>query len=133
MSYYSPNPHYDRSDRNLDAEYAAEQAERARDEAMKYFADATKTQLQTFTDRVVYLTPYYGSPYWERERNAAKKLYADTTKDARELMERTIDCLIATGEVSEELSLEWDALTHPAPLIVRVGDHSPEVSQRSVA
>lgn len=128
--YYQANPHFNRSDRNLDAEYAAECESRARDEAMKYFADATKIQLQTFTDRVVYLTPYYGSPYWERERNAAKKLYADTTKDARELMERTVDCLIATGEVSEELSSAWDELTRPAPLVVRVGDHDAE---RSVA
>ena len=108
--YYQRNPHYDKSDISIDDLEAEEQFEKARDQAFKLFADATKDDLQAFTDRVVYLQAYAFSPLWERERNAAKQRYSEATKEARELMERTIDCLMESGEVSGELDIAWAAL-----------------------
>lgn len=124
--YYAKNPH-DAFGIDLNAIEAEESADRAKDEAVRYFADATKDQLQTYTNRIVEIGPYYGSPYWERERDFAKRRYAETTKDACELMERTVSCLIETGEVSESLSFEWDALM-VKPRVIRVGDHDAEVA-----
>lgn len=121
--YYSPNPH-DVSGIDYDA---LEREEFAKDEAARYFADATKDQLQTYTSRIVEIRPYYGSPYWERERDFAKQRYAEATKEARALMERTVVCLIETGEISEELSFEWDALS-AKPRVIQVGDHDAEVA-----
>lgn len=124
--YYLPNPHY-APDLDLEVIEVQEAYERARDEAFPYFAEATKDALQAFTDRVVYLQAYKPSPRWERERSAAKLRYSEATKDARELMERTINCIMETGEISQELDLAWGALT-PKVRIIQVGDHTAERS-----
>lgn len=40
----------------------------------------------------------------------AKRQWQSDTKEARGLFNRTRECVALTGEVSEALSIEWDAL-----------------------
>jgi hypothetical protein len=123
MSYYSRNLLEEYWDRNS-AEEHAERVAKAEQEAGFLFALSTKDQQAEYDATMRGLLGMVG-PKWQRAREAAKaKFYADT-QAARDLCDRTVECLLETGEVSEALSDEWDALSTPAGFIT-VGDHAPE-------
>lgn len=87
-----------------------ERVEQAEQEAGLYFERATFSQKAVHAARLEYIRPWKDSPLWERQRDAATRLWEETTSAARELFYRTCDEIMRDGEISEELSLEWDAL-----------------------
>lgn len=113
MGHYSAN----HLQADWDANSAADQDDRvskANEEAGWYFALATKEQKAEYDATMRGLLGMVG-PKWTRARDEAKaKFYADTAA-ARELCDRTVECLLEHGEVSEALSEEWDALIERAP------------------
>ena len=56
----------------------------------------------------------YAGPKFDRAKADATEAFRNDTLAARDLFNRTADCIMATGEVSEDLSREWDFLTDPA-------------------
>lgn len=86
-----------------------ERLERCEREANSFFKYATRAQdaicQQTLRDLQGLLGPKY-----DRAREAAKRLFKETTVEAASLYDRTLAELIATGEVSEALGDEWEAL-----------------------
>ena len=94
-----------------DAEHAA-RVEAAEREATWHFDRATVRQKQVYREAVAAAVKLHGhgSMAHEATLNLAKAQWDRDTAAARDLFYRTADCLMATGEVSESLSLEWDAL-----------------------
>lgn len=84
--------------------------ERCEATAMRYFRSATKEALQVRTQTVVDLQPYWDTPKYRRLYAAASEKYETAVKPAHALYLKTLAELEATGEVSEQLSEEWDAL-----------------------
>lgn len=74
-----------------------------------YFAQATKGPKAEF-DATMKASLGLRGPRYDRARDAAKAKFQEQTKEARELCDRTFDCLMETGEVSSELDAEWTAL-----------------------
>ena len=103
--YYSQNPHYSPDDFSE----ARERFERCEEEAGWYFARATKTQAAAF-HRAMSDLRGLSAPRYDRAREAAKTAWDASTGAARELCELTLQELMLTGEVSEELSYRWDLL-----------------------
>lgn len=106
----------------------AEKAERCEAEALRFFNDAVKDFRAAYRASIVEL---WGdrTPRANRARDAIKARWDADTAPARALMDRTFECLMATGELSEELDAEWSAITpRPAQRVVRVGDHDAERS-----
>jgi hypothetical protein len=87
----------------------AERVESADALARRYFDDATAPQREAYSDRMADLAPYRG-PMAERRRADALRQFRESTKDAAALFERTAECVMVTGQVSEALSGEWDEL-----------------------
>lgn len=114
MGYYSPNPHYapdDFSDEDARHEAALEISGR-------WFSDATKPQHARYVERMAAIRPFSGTPEWDRAREAATKEFKDSTAAAAALCNETYREVLATGEMSDELSCRWDALvTANAPAV----------------
>lgn len=55
----------------------------------------------------------YAGPKFDRAKADATETFRNDTLAARDLFNRTADCIMATGEVSEDLSREWDFLIDP--------------------
>lgn len=106
MSYYSPNPHYTPDDFSENAE----RLERCEQEAARYFASVTQRQKAEFDDRMAFIRAWSGSPLWERQKAEAEKRWRETTTEARDLLDRTVQELMLTGEVSDDLSAAWDKI-----------------------
>lgn len=128
MGHYSRNHLQDDWDA-MDAAAHANRVAKAEQEAGEYFASVTKDQKAEYDATMRSLLGMTG-PRWDRARDAAKAAWKVATAPASELYDRTVECILETGEVSEELSTAWDALRSPAPLpadqFVVVGDHDPE-------
>lgn len=112
MSYYGKNP--------FDADWEAAAAEdqvgrvaRAEEEAGRYFRDATKAMQAEYDATMRDLLGMTG-PRWDRARAAAKAKWDADTAPAKALFDRTVECLLETGEVSDALDYEWTRLTDPA-------------------
>lgn len=112
MSYYGKNP--------FDADWEAEATEdqagrvaRAEEEAGRYFRDATKAMQAEYDAAMRDLLGMTG-PRWDRARAAARAKWDADTAPAKALFDRTVECLLADGEVSDDLDYEWTRLTAPA-------------------
>ena len=86
-----------------------EKIERAEIDAGWYFDKATRAQKAEYDATMRNLIGVVG-PRWNRERDAAKAKFAAETAEARALFDRTVESLLETGEVSQELDDEWTAL-----------------------
>jgi hypothetical protein len=98
-----------------DAEHA-ERVERCEEEAGRYFTWATEPQRAAYDGAMAALGGLTG-PAYERGRDAAKQAWRRSTAEAADLFVITCDELMRSGEVSEALGAEWDALKarrHPA-------------------
>jgi hypothetical protein len=78
-------------------------------EAGFFFDRATAPQREAYHQRLRDLLPYRG-PKAERERAEALRKCRFETAEAAGLFNRTRECVLVTGEVSEALSLEWDEI-----------------------
>lgn len=108
MSYYARN-HL--QDDWASHEIAATQARvrEAEREAGWYFDQATKHQKAEFDATMHGLLGMRG-PRWDRARDSARAQWQAATGEARKLLDATVECLLATGEVSGELDEQWTAL-----------------------
>jgi hypothetical protein len=105
MSYYATN-HLQAPVTYREAE---EQIERCEREANSYFRYATQVQDAICQQTKRDLQGLRG-PKYDRARDAAKRLFKETTVEAAALYDRTLAELLETGEVSEALCDEWEAL-----------------------
>lgn len=108
MSYYARNHLQD----DWAAHAAAEAQRRARaaeQDAGWYLDHATRRQKAEFGATMHALLGVTG-PSANRARDAARARWQETTAEAGALFERTVDCLLASGEVSAELDAQWTAL-----------------------
>lgn len=115
---------WDRNFRNEETD----RAEACEAEALRFFNDAVKDFGAAYRASIVGL---WGdrTPRANRARDAIKARWDADTAPARALMDRTLECLMEHGELSEELDAEWSAITpRPAQRVVRVGDHDAERS-----
>lgn len=140
-----------------DGESNADHARRvmtAEEQANGFFAKATVPQNAAFHAAMSRAKALFekDTPTFNRARDAALAVFRRDTQAARDLFNRTADCIMATGEVSEDLSREWDFLINPARAaelwaddlaeqvvaqvkrdarparLVVVGDHTPEAA-----
>ena len=86
-------------------EEMALRVEAAEKEASWYFDRATRREKAEFDAAI---KPLSGATGPQRDR--ARSRWHETTREARTLLEATIDCLLATGEVSAELDDKWTEL-----------------------
>lgn len=84
-------------------------AARCDQEANWYFAQATKREKAEFDATMKGLLGVTG-PRWDRAREAARAKWRKDTAEAAALLDRTVDCLMETGEVSDELDALWTEL-----------------------
>jgi hypothetical protein len=105
MSYYATN-HLE-----VPVTYHAdeERLERCEREASSWFKYATQVQDAICQQTKCDLQGLRG-PKYDRARDAAKRLFKETTVEAAALYDRTLAELLKTGEVSEALGDEWEAL-----------------------
>ena len=78
-------------------------------EAGAAFAAATVIQSSVFQMTMSDLRGLSG-PRYDRAREEARAVFARTTVEAAELCDLTVQELMQTGEISEELSYRWDQL-----------------------
>src|SRR5437868_3597852 len=81
----------------------------AEDEAGWYFDRATEPQRAEFEAAMRGLLGTTG-PRANRARDAARSHFRQSTAQARTLLEASIDCLLANGELSAELDEQWTVL-----------------------
>jgi nucleotide-binding universal stress UspA family protein len=112
-SYYAANPHYAADRESDDQQAARENFERAEAEAGKWFARATVVQTTLFQMTMTDLRGL-SSPVYDRRREDARAEFKRTTAAAAALCDATVEQLVRTGEISEELCARWDALDAPA-------------------
>jgi hypothetical protein len=108
MSYYARNHLQD----DWSTEAMADTQARVRDaerEAAWYFDRATWPQKAEFDETTHSLLGMTG-PRADRARDAARTSWRQSTTAARTLLDRTVECLLETGEVSEELDALWTTL-----------------------
>lgn len=100
-----------------DADLALERLRaNAEAEARGYFEAATVRQKAEFDLSVATAVRLHGhgSMAHEATINLARAQFKHDTREARALYHRTVDCLLADGEVSDDLDYEWTRLTDPA-------------------
>ncbi|MDQ8729433.1 hypothetical protein [Bradyrhizobium sp. LHD-71] len=108
MSYYTRNHLQD----DWTAHAAADAQRRVRaaeQDAGWYFDQATRRQKAEF-DATMHALLGVTGPRANRARDAARTQWQRTTAEAQTLFERTVDSLLATGEVTAELDEAWTAL-----------------------
>ena len=108
MSYYARN-HLQDDWASHDAADMQRRVQAAEKEAGWYFDQATKHEKAEFDAAMHSLLGVTG-PRANRERERARTRWRDATAEARTLLEATIECLLASGEVSAELDEQWTAL-----------------------
>lgn len=111
MSYYGKNP-FDADWETEAAEDVAGRVACAEEEAGRYFRDATKAMQAEYDATMRDLLGMTG-PRWDRARAAARAKWDADTAPAKALFDRTVECLLETGEVSDALDYEWTRLTDP--------------------
>lgn len=108
MSHYARNHLQDNWAADAQADYQR-RLQNAEQEAGWFMAQATKTAKAEFDATMKGLLGMTG-PKWDRARDAAKAKWQADTAEASALCDRTVECLLATGEVSAELDAEWTTL-----------------------
>ena len=108
MSYYARNHLQDDWDADAVADTQA-RVQAAEGEAGWYFDAATKHQKAEFEAAMHALLGMTG-PKWDRARDQTKARWQAATLEARKLFDATVECLLASGEVSAELDEAWTAL-----------------------
>jgi hypothetical protein len=108
MSYYARN-HLQDDWASHDAVDMQRRVQVAEKEAGWYFDQATKREKAELDAAMLSLLGITG-PRGNRERERARARWRDATAEARTLLEATIECLLASGEVSPELDEQWTAL-----------------------
>jgi hypothetical protein len=108
MSYYARN--------HLQADWAAQarhetglRVQAAEQEAGWYFDKATACEKAEFDAAMRALLGVAG-PRADRSRERLRRRWRERTAEADALREATIECLLATGEVSAELDARWTTL-----------------------
>lgn len=86
-----------------------QRVQEAEKEAGWYFAQATTREKAEFDAAMHSLLGVTG-PRADRAREHARRRWREATADANALLELTIACLLAYGEVSAELDTQWTAL-----------------------
>ena len=108
MSHYARNHLQD--DWATDATNAATERLRAADRSARwYFDQATFRQQRVYAENLNALLEMSG-PKWDRVRDDERRRFAESTAEAGALLEQTVNCLLDTGEVSDELDAAWTAL-----------------------
>jgi hypothetical protein len=108
MSHYARNHLQDDWASQAHAE-TAQRVQAAETEAAWYFDRATKREKAEFDAAMRSMLGVTG-PRADRARDRARARWQDVTAKAHTLLEATIECLLATGEVSAELDERWTAL-----------------------
>ena len=108
MSYYARN-HLQDDWASHDASDMQRRVQAAEKEAGWYFDQATKHEKAEFDAAMQSLLGVTG-PRGNRERERARARWREATAEARTLLDVTIECLLASGEVSAELDEQWTAL-----------------------
>jgi hypothetical protein len=108
MSYYARN-HLQDDWASHDAAEMQRRVQAAETQAGWYFDQATKREKAAFDTAMRSLLGVTG-PQGNRARERVRTHWRDSTADARALLEATIECLLARGEVSVELDAQWTAL-----------------------
>lgn len=108
MSHYARNHLQDDWASQVQAE-TAQRVQAADTEAAWYFERATKREKAEFDATMRAMLGVTG-PRADRARERARVRWQDVTAEARSLLEATIECLLATGEVSAELDERWTVL-----------------------
>jgi hypothetical protein len=108
MSYYARN-HLQADWDACGAREAARRLEAAERTARWYFDRATRRQRSAHEADLRALLGMSG-PKWDSARDALRQRFAAATAEAGALLDRTVACLLATGEVSDELDEAWTAL-----------------------
>lgn len=118
MSHYARNHLQDdwASQSLADMQARVREAER---EAGWYFDSATTRQKAGFDATIRSLLGTTG-PRADRARAAARAHWQAATLEARTLFEATVDCLLASGEVSPELDEAWTALIDRDAAVTRL-------------
>jgi hypothetical protein len=108
MSYYAHNHLQDDW-----ASHAHEETRRrvqaAEEEAGWYFDRAVRGEKAEFDAAMRSLFGVTG-PRADRDRARVRRRWQETTAGAHALLDATIECLLATGELSAELDKKWTAL-----------------------
>ena len=113
MSYYARN-HLQDDWASHDAADMQRRVQAAENEAGWYFDRSTKHAKAEFDAAMRCLLGVTG-PRANREREQARTRWREATADAQLLLEATIACLLASGEVSAELDAQWTALCDRDP------------------
>lgn len=108
MSHYARNHLQDDWSAHAHAEMQ-QRVQAAEREASWYFDQATKREKAAF-DAAMQAQFGMNNPRANRARKRARIRWHDATGPARALLDATIECLLATGEVSGELDEQWTAL-----------------------
>ena len=106
--------HYARNHLQDDwASHAHEDTQRrvqaAEQEAGWYFDKAVRREKAEFDAAMRALLGVKG-PRADRDRARIRRRWQEATAEASALLDATIECLLATGEVSAELDTQWTAL-----------------------
>jgi hypothetical protein len=112
MSYYARN-HLQDDWASRAVEEATNRLEAAERTAGWYFEQATQRQRGAHEADLRALLGKKG-PVWDRAREARRRRFAEETAKAGALFDRTVTCLLTTGEVSDELDEAWTALCDSA-------------------
>jgi hypothetical protein len=99
----------------------------AKEEAGRWFADATKAQAALFNLTMADISPYKGSPRWDRAAEAARKAFEGSTAGARAVADMVERDIMETGEIRESTSYAYDALMMGEPPAVT------DIEQRNAA
>ena len=108
MSHYAHN-HLQDDWTSRETADAAERLDEAERIAAWYFERATQRQQAACRSGLKALLGMSG-PKWDRARETLRRSFRETTAEAQVLFERTVQALLDTGEVADELDQAWTAL-----------------------
>ena len=112
MSHYARNHLQDDWAQQTRAEIE-QHVQAAETEAAWYFDRATKREKAEFDATMRAMLGVTG-PRADRARDQARARWRNVTAEAHTLPETTIECMLASGEVSAELDERWTALFNRA-------------------
>jgi hypothetical protein len=108
MSHYARNPLQDDWASHAHEE-TGRRVQAAEKEAGWYFDRAVRREKAEFDAAMRALFGVTG-PRADRDRARVRRRWQEATAEASALLDATIECLLATGEVSAELDAQWTAL-----------------------
>ena len=108
MSHYARNPLQD-DWALIEACDAAQRLREAERTAAWYFERATRRQRAACRNGLLALLGMSG-PKWDRARETLRRSFLDMTAEAHVLFEKTVQSLLETGDVADDLDEAWTAL-----------------------